>query len=921
MAAPARKPVGLIGREAELAQLDRFFGAEDPGSRAIVLSGGPGLGKTSLWEAGVESAHQRGTLVLIARPSEPETQLSFAVLRDLLDTVDGDAFATLPAPQRHALEVALLRCDPSDRPPEARAIAAAFLGVLRELASRRPLLVAIDDVQWIDAESAGALRFAHRRVPDLPVTFLSTERTGTARLGSEGVQFLEVGGLSIGATRVLLAERLDFHPPRTLLRRIFEAASGNPLFTLELARSIRESDQLVSPDQPLPVPNELAALLGQRLVRLPEVTKTAALAAALTSDPSTVLIETLLGADAGTALEQLLEAEVIEIHAGKIRFTHPLMASSVTSSALPSRRRAMQRALARIVVDPVASAWHLALATDEPDGDVARALEEAARLARARGGWDTAAELLERARDLTPSDDAEEGRRRAVKAAEYYRHAGDRSRARALLEEILEGPLPRSDRANGLRLLAEISRDDDNFAGAVGIYEQALVDADDPATEVAIELGLAYVCASSWMLADAAVHARRALQILEGRDEDALTSAALAACAMVDWQLGRGVAWDTVERALVLERHDVVIPLPVTASTVAGLLHLYTGNHAEARARLTAVLQRATDRGEQGDQATVLNWLSWLETRSGNLETAAALADQAEELAAATGSESARAHALAQRALVHAHEGDVVMAREVAAEAVAAGERVGFLLPRLWGCATLALIELSVGNAEEAFSQCEEFIPPIEAFGVAEPVLVFFLPDAIEALIVLGRLDEAELLASSLERRGRELDRAWALASGSRCRGLVLAARGDFDGAGQAFADALTEDERMDMPFERARTLFAKGVAERRAKQRIKARTSLTEAHEGFERIGARLWTERAFDELSRVSGRRPRATGELTPTEQRVSELAVEGLSNKEIAVSLVVSVHTVETHLSHIFQKLGVHSRAQLAAKVTRA
>jgi DNA-binding NarL/FixJ family response regulator len=273
-----------------------------------------------------------------------------------------------------------------------------------------------------------------------------------------------------------------------------------------------------------------------------------------------------------------------------------------------------------------------------------------------------------------------------------------------------------------------------------------------------------------------------------------------------------------------------------------------------------------------------------------------------------------RAFAIAQRAFVNAYEGEIAAAREGAEEAIAVAESIDFFLPRLWACATLALLELSVGNPESAWRASEEMTGPVETFGIAEPITLFFLPDAIEALVAVGQIARAEQLISLLERRGRELDRPWALAIGARCRGLQLAADGDLAGSADALAAALAEHARLDMPFERARTVFVKGLVERRAKQRAKARASLTEAHEAFERMGAQLWAARARDELARVSGRRPRSSGELTPTEQRVAELAAAGLSNKEVAEALFMSVNTVETHLSHAYSKLGVRSRAQL-------
>jgi DNA-binding CsgD family transcriptional regulator len=905
----------LVGRETELATLYAFVDAGTPPARTLVVAGGPGFGKTSLWEAGVEWARRQNMAVLTARPTEPETQLSFAALSDLLEPVDGDVLGVLPDPQRRALEVALLRSEPSDRPPEARAIAAGVLGALRELSSRAPLVVAIDDTQWLDAASAGALRFAHRRFENEAIAFLLTERTDTGAVpfGAERAERVDIGGLSMGAARLLLAERLDFQPPRALVRRIVDATGGNPLFTLELARALRDTDGVPRPDQPFEFPNELAVLLRERLSKLSERARTAALGAALASDPSPALVEALLGADAAAALNELVGAGVVEVNGHRLRFTHPLLASAVSNAALPQQRYAIQRELARLVDDPVASAKHLAHAGVEPDGEIAVVLEDAAMLARARGDWDTAADLYERSRDLTPASDGENRQRRWIAAAEYHAHSGDRARARVLVEELLQEELPRVQRAHTLRLLAGVSAEDENFAGAIAIYEQALAFVDDPLLEATIEGELAYVASSSWDLG-AAAHALHALEIAEACGDETLISRSLAACAMVDFMFGRGVDWAKVERALSLEDHNAVMPLQVRPSTVAGLLHVYSGNHVEGRDRLTAAWSRASDQGDEGDLPFVLIWLSWLETRAGNLGAAASLAEQAETLAGLTGSESMRAFAIAQHAYVYAHIGDETAARDEAARATAVAESVGFFLPHLWVSATLALLELSVANPGAAWNACEPLIAPIEAFGIGEPVLPFFLPEAIEALITLGQLDRAEQLNTAFEHAGHQLDRPWARAIGARGRALLRAAQGDVEGSASALEDALDEHERLDMPFQRARTLLVKGLVERRMKQRANARTSLTTALETFEQVGARLWADRARDELARVSGRRRRSPDGLTPTEQRVVELAIAGRSNKEIAEELFVSLHTVETHLTHVYSKLGVRSRSQL-------
>jgi DNA-binding CsgD family transcriptional regulator len=229
------------------------------------------------------------------------------------------------------------------------------------------------------------------------------------------------------------------------------------------------------------------------------------------------------------------------------------------------------------------------------------------------------------------------------------------------------------------------------------------------------------------------------------------------------------------------------------------------------------------------------------------------------------------------------------------------------------------LAELSAGDPGAAWQACHPLVEAIEQHGIGEPVPLFFLPDALEALVALGELDRAETLIEQLERRGRELDRSWALATGARCRGLLLAARGDLPAALAALDRALAEHERIELPFDRARTVLAKGAIERRMRRRAAARQALTEAASEFERMAARLWAARAQADLDRVGGRRATDQGELTLTEQRTAELAAEGLSNKEIAARLVVSVHTVEVHLSHAYAKLGVRSRTQLARRLS--
>jgi DNA-binding CsgD family transcriptional regulator len=385
-------------------------------------------------------------------------------------------------------------------------------------------------------------------------------------------------------------------------------------------------------------------------------------------------------------------------------------------------------------------------------------------------------------------------------------------------------------------------------------------------------------------------HTYRALELAEEIGERGLLAEALAYCVMWDYLCGRGVDWKKLERALTLEDPGRVVPLQSRPSVVAGCLQLYVGRHAEARERLVALRGKLEEQGDESDLAYLLMWLSWLETRAGNLDTAADLAEAAAANAALTGTRLMYAWARLQGGYVHAHRGEVEEARAACAEGAAYVERSGTGLLGVWIAASLALVELPLGNPRGAWEACE-------------------------ALIALGQLDRVEPLLADLERRGRELDRAWALACAGRTRGLLLAARGDVQGALESFERALTEHERIELPFERARLLLARGLVERRARRRTRSKATLEEALAEFERMGARPFAERARSELGRIGLRRSNGD-ELTASERAVAELAAAGHTNREIAAQLFISPKTVEARLGRTYRKLGIRSRAQLGS-----
>jgi DNA-binding CsgD family transcriptional regulator len=243
-------------------------------------------------------------------------------------------------------------------------------------------------------------------------------------------------------------------------------------------------------------------------------------------------------------------------------------------------------------------------------------------------------------------------------------------------------------------------------------------------------------------------------------------------------------------------------------------------------------------------------------------------------------------------------------------------ERFGDPAQMLVIVGALAQLALSLGDAAAAWEVCEPLTLAVERNGIAEPIPLEFLPEALEALIMLGQLDRAESLIGNLHRRGRELDRAWALATGGRCRGLLLAARGDLDAAVEALGAALDEHQRLDMPLELARTLLVQGQLRRRRREKRLARESLTRSRSLFESIGAPLWAQQAEMQLARLGSRA--APGELTETEQRVAELAGTGMTNKQVAARLFVSPRTVQANLARVYAKLAIGSRAELGARM---
>ena len=358
----------MIGRAAELRAVERFLDESVDRPGVLVLEGDPGIGKSTLWEAGIGAARERGMRTLVTRASGAEARLSFAALTDLLEEVDGDQLDALPSPQRHALEVALLRAPPGDVPAESRAVALGFLNAVRELAAREPLLIAVDDAQWLDAASSETMAFTGRRLEREAVTFLLARRPGVPspleRALERHVQArVQVGPLGLAPVGRLLHEQLGLSVPRQLLRRVVDATRGNPLFAIEVGRTLVERG-LPGVGEEIPVPPVVEELLGTRVARLPRAMRTLLLAVALSGD---LLASELAVLESRDAVDDAVEAGLLALDGTGVRPSHPLLAAAAISRSSPRDRREVHARLAYAVADPELRAFHLALATEDPD--------------------------------------------------------------------------------------------------------------------------------------------------------------------------------------------------------------------------------------------------------------------------------------------------------------------------------------------------------------------------------------------------------------------------------------------------------------------------------------------------------------------------------------------------------------------------
>jgi class 3 adenylate cyclase/ATP/maltotriose-dependent transcriptional regulator MalT len=915
----------VFGREAELAQLQQLLGRGRAGVSGLAIEGVPGIGKTTLWRAAVADAPRNGFRVVATAPAEPDQALAFAGLGDLFDELPDGALSSLPEPQRQALVAALSLDNPARAPADAQALPRAALTLLRGLAVDGPLLVAIDDEQWLDAASARVLGFALCRLREEPICVLLARRPDSdgalwpqlARgFSADGMPSLCLEPLGVEAIHGLLRERLGRRLAPPLLRRIHAVSGGNPFYALAIARSLEPRNGGAAGVAELPIPRTLADTVALRLEGLDPRATDPLLVVTAASNPTVTLLQSVFSDFTLGVLDSAVETGVIEIVSDRVRFTHPLLASTHYARAPAARRRELHRLLAEVVEDEEERAHHLALGAEAPDRRVAVSIEQAAARAICRGAPEAAAQLLEEAARLTPADAVEARRSRVIAAAEQHRVAGDLARARSLLEtvinEVPEGPV----RARALKQQAVLRSDD--FEVASRLLEEALANAaDHDRLGAEIEVLWAENLANRGQHAVALEHSKAAVERAERAGDPHLLAHMLAQHGVFAFFAGRDVQHEMLTRAIELAGDDEETPSYYWPSTALGCQLFWSDQLDAARPLLERSLRRAVQRGEEDGRESILFHLAHLEWEAGNRKIAEELTAQTIEAARQIDDDQTDSYILWLEAFVAARRGDLERARARANDAVELAGRIGDNFIVSFSSAIIAAVELWSGRPDAAH---DRLAPLREAFRetfIGSLTLPFWSCD-IEALVALGRLGEAGQVLDELFELARHAANPNALAIAHRCRGLLLAASGEVAGAIEEMEKALEEHVRRPLPLELGRTLLEKGALQRRARRKSAAKRTLEQALATLEPLEASMWIARARDEVGRIGLRKAAAAVGLTPAQLRVAELVASGMSNREVAGTLYMSLRTVETHLTKIYRELGVRSRAQLTARL---
>ncbi|MFN2606444.1 MAG: AAA family ATPase [Acidimicrobiales bacterium] len=899
----------FVGRHAELAELDRLLARVRSGGLQVgVVTGPAGVGKSALVRHFL--AGSCDLEVLWATADEWESRLAYGVVAHLLAGLD------VPEPLRGIGA-------PGAAVPDPLLVGAQLVSVFADLGRPRPLAVVVDDVQWADAASVQALTFTLRRLRSDAVLGLVVAREGLppaaeglgrlaaergARLTAGGLQLVELAELTHGLTGARLSQRA--------VARLWDHTGGNPLHARNLLDELGPR-AIEAAEGPLPAPRSFSMITLARLASCGEPARRLVEAASVLGGRCPLASAGRLAglSDPGAALEEATAKRLLEFSPsapGLVGFVHPLARSAVYHDLGPTRRASLHRA-ASALVDPSARLDHRIAATLGQDPALAAEVEARARLDAARGALSASSGYLVAAARLSAS--SEERERLTLDALDLLLDAGDVATAAGLSATIDElADSPRSLHVRGR--LALLQGRSARAEALLGEAWQRCDRACDPGLCSRISADMAQLCGAQLRAADAAEWARRAI---EASDDAEVTAAALGVMVPCLGMVGR--PREGLELATSMVGGEPATSVDVEGLLGRGVVRLWIDDLDQARADLLAVVEACRSRPAARPALIALGTLADVEYRTGAWNDS--LSHGARAVSLMEDSDQRWLAAFLQSALtwVLAPRGDWPRAEAHADAALGAAKAVGDPLSVF--CAAAAGAHVAFFRGDHALAA--ETLQPLfdrEVSGVPEePGVHAWRHLHAESLLHLGRRAQAEEAVEVLERLGASPERRSTRAHAARLRGLLAAAAGDDDGAGAGFAQAVEQFGALGMPFEAALARDDWGRHLRRLGRRRAARDHLQAALHAYTWLEAEPLAARAEGELAACGlapDRSSRHHGQLTPQELAVTALVAAGRTNRETAAELVVSVKTVEHHLSAIYAKLGVRSRSELAARL---
>ncbi|GID31334.1 helix-turn-helix transcriptional regulator [Paractinoplanes brasiliensis] len=932
----------LRGRGELLATIEGRLGV----GGGVAVHGPAGIGKTALLDAATSAARARGELVVGLRPVRSERLIPYAGIADLIPQLPRPAHEALPPAQRRVLAALRQGVTPRAGAP-ALALRLVLPLLLVHSARERPVLLVLDDCQWLDAASAELIAFAVRRRPGPRVRVIAAERRPYA--GSASPILPRAAGVSTGrrvyadgrspsrplaagasagrrAVRLCPAPALELAVPplraddlTELLEarglpcrtasRLHETSGGNPFLALTLGAAQPPGEAW----RPAPLPEAARELLRDQLAALPADVAHTLLVAALATDPTVTLLRRAGREDAVRDLRVAAAAGVVAVAGDQVRFTPPLLATVVAEDAPAGDRTEAHTALAAGAADPVQSLRHRALRSSVPDAAVARSLAAAAGRASGR----LAAELYLLAADRCPHTHADRRLDWLVAAARDGLAGGAAALAGRAAEAVLAvTDAPAAHRVQARLVLIDLAGQ--GLAGMGEMFAAALAEAgDDPALIAPVRLRRTWAALLTGDPDRAADEAARTALAARGAGDPTTEAMALSVLAQIERLRGEPGWADTLTQALVLPATPAPDWLHYGPRYVAARFALMDDRLEEARAALLGLLAVAEQDRIGEARVEVLRSLSEVATRAGRCREALSYAHRAVRAAQRAGLSPGPTWYTA--AIAELAGGSLAAAAGFARRGVRASEQEGDTLYLRRNLHALGQAELRAGETRAGVAALRRLRDLEAGFAGADPMIARWHGDLAGGLAALGEHTEAvaTLVAAraAAERLGENPGLAGCL---DRAAAVVLSESGQADSAVLLSASAAEHFEQLQQPIEQAHALLVQGSAERRRRRYAAARLAIGAALAIFLAAEAKPWAEQTERALAGASAAGTPFDLGLTSTELRIAVLVRDGASNREIAGRLYLSVKTVEATLTRVYRKLGVRSRTQLSSRL---